>query len=57
MLVPYWAQRLNKTSLYAEQLSGHVGKIYCEVKGDQVLLIGEAVLYLTGEIQAPDITA
>lgn len=51
MLAPYWASRLNKTNLYAEQLSARLGKIYCEVKNNRVLLAGQAVLYLKGEIE------
>ena len=51
MLAPYWASKLNKTKLYAEQLSARLGKIYCEVTGDRVLLSGQSVLYLHGEIE------
>jgi PhzF family phenazine biosynthesis protein len=53
MLAPYWALKLNKTKLYAEQLSTRLGKIFCEVTGDRVLLSGQAVLYLRGEIDVP----
>ncbi len=50
MLAPYWAKRLNRTKLYAEQLSERLGKINCEVKADRVLLMGQAVPYMKGEI-------
>jgi PhzF family phenazine biosynthesis protein len=50
MLAPYWAKKLNKTKLQAEQLSLRAGKIHCQVNGEHVLLSGEAVLYLQGLI-------
>lgn len=49
-LAPYWAQRLGKTSLFARQVSQRGGEIWCEVKGDRVILKGNAVLTLRGEI-------
>ena len=51
MLAPYWAIRLNKSKLYAEQISKRLGKIECEVRGERVFMKGQAVLYLTGEIK------
>lgn len=53
MLAPYWASQLNKTELYAEQLSQRVGKIYCQVEDKKVFLTGRAVLYLQGKIEIP----
>jgi len=49
-LAPYWADRLGKTSLRAQQLSSRGGEIECEVKGDRVVLKGNAVLTLRGEL-------
>ena len=49
-LIPYWSERLNKTSLTAQQLSERGGVLYCEDKGDRVLIGGKAVEYLKGEI-------
>lgn len=51
MLAPYWANRLNKSKLYAEQLSTRLGKIYCETKGDRVLLSGQVMPFLNGQIE------
>lgn len=51
MLAPYWSRKLNKTKLCAEQLSSRVGKIDCEIRHERVLLTGQAVLYLEGEIK------
>jgi PhzF family phenazine biosynthesis protein len=49
-LAPYWAGRLGKHSLNARQVSKRGGNIHCEVKGGRVLLSGQAVLFLHGEI-------
>jgi len=49
-LAPYWAQRLGKTSLHARQVSERGGELWCEVKGDRVILKGDAVLTLRGEL-------
>jgi PhzF family phenazine biosynthesis protein len=49
-LAPYWADRLQKSSLRARQLSERGGEVLCTVKGDRVILKGKAVLYLQGTI-------
>jgi PhzF family phenazine biosynthesis protein len=49
-LAPYWAQRLGKTKLHARQLSERGGEMWCEVKSDRVILKGNAVLMLRGEL-------
>ncbi len=48
-LIPYWAKKLNKTTLTARQLSARKGELFCEDKGDRVTMAGNAVLYLKGE--------
>jgi PhzF family phenazine biosynthesis protein len=48
-LIPYWAKELNKTTLTAKQLSARQGELFCEDKGDRVMMAGKAVLYLKGE--------
>jgi predicted PhzF superfamily epimerase YddE/YHI9 len=53
-LVPYWAQRLGKTTLFARQISRRGGELYCRQAGDRVLIGGKAVLYLRGEIELND---
>ena len=50
MLIPYWAKKLNKKSMVAQQLSKRGGTLYCEDCGDRVKIAGKAVLYLKGEI-------
>ncbi len=49
-LAPYWAQRLGKTTLSAEQASERGGTMQLSLKGDRVELTGQAVLYLDGKI-------
>jgi predicted PhzF superfamily epimerase YddE/YHI9 len=49
-LVPYWAARLGKPKLVAKQLSARGGDLSCELRGDRVLISGNAVEYLRGEI-------
>ncbi|MET4108104.1 PhzF family phenazine biosynthesis protein [Hymenobacter sp. UYP22] len=50
-LVPYWAERLNKTTFHARQVSARSGDLWCELRADRVLMSGHAVTYLQGEIE------
>ncbi|MEH6718341.1 MAG: PhzF family phenazine biosynthesis protein [Aurantimonas endophytica] len=52
-LVPYWAEKLGKTAFLARQVSHRGGTLRCQLDGDTVVVAGEAVLYLTGEINVP----
>lgn len=54
-LAPYWAERLGKTVLSARQGGKRQGTLTCEIAGDRVILSGKAILYLSGEIEIPDI--
>lgn len=49
-LIPYWAAKLRKNKLHAYQLSARGGELWCELKGERVLISGKAVTYLKGEI-------
>ncbi|MFD0749726.1 PhzF family phenazine biosynthesis protein [Mucilaginibacter calamicampi] len=49
-LIPYWAKIFGKDKLHAYQLSARKGELWCELKGDRVLMSGKAVTYLRGEI-------
>lgn len=49
-LVPYWAHQLNKSHIHAYQASPRGGELYCEDKGERVIIAGNAVKYLTGNI-------
>jgi PhzF family phenazine biosynthesis protein len=48
-LIPFWANRLDKKVLYAEQVSERLGKLYCEDKGERVIISGQAKTYSVGE--------
>jgi PhzF family phenazine biosynthesis protein len=49
-LVPYWANRLGKSGLQAQQISPRGGRFTCMLNSDRVVVAGRAVLYLRGEI-------
>jgi PhzF family phenazine biosynthesis protein len=49
-LIPFWAARLNKSKLNALQVSERIGTLYCENKGDRVLISGQARTYSIGNI-------
>ena len=50
-LAPYWAERLGKQRLRAQQLSARGGRMRCTMAGDRVKIAGQARLYLQGTIQ------
>jgi len=49
-LTPYWSQRLGKPVLHARQVSKRGGELECEDLPGRVLISGQAVRYLEGEI-------
>ena len=49
-LIPFWAARLGKKRLTAQQLSVRGGTLTCENCGARVKISGRARLYLKGEI-------
>ena len=50
MLIPYWAERLNKNQMNALQLSKRVGALTCENRGSRVWIAGKAITYMIGDI-------
>lgn len=50
-LTPYWAEQLGKKKLEARQVSARVGELSCELRGDRVGIVGQAVTYLQGSIE------
>lgn len=50
MLIPYWSDKLGKTTLQARQISARGGDLRCALQGDRVLIGGQATLYLKGKI-------
>ena len=49
-LIPYWSEKLGTIKIYAKQLSKRGGDLWCEYKGDRVLMSGHCVLFMTGEL-------
>jgi len=49
-LAPYWAGKLGKTSMIGYQASRRGGVVKAELRGDRVLLSGQAVTTLRGEL-------
>lgn len=47
---PLWAERLNKNDLIAYQASERGGDLRCIVNENEVIILGQAVLYLEGYI-------
>ncbi len=50
VLVPYWAEKLQKRDLHALQVSMRGGELFCENRGKRIGISGKAVLYLEGTI-------
>jgi PhzF family phenazine biosynthesis protein len=51
-LGPYWSRILNRSTLTARQLSRRSGIVRAEIRGDRVILSGQAVTVHRGELQA-----
>ena len=49
-LTPYWAKKLKKSTLVAQQLSKRKGELLCELKEDRLEISGKAITYLKGDI-------
>ena len=49
-LIPYWSKRLGKDKMTAFQASPRGGIVYCENKGERVIISGNAALYSESEI-------
>lgn len=49
-LIPFWSEKLNKHKMHALQLSKRCGEIWCEQRGDRVIMKGSAVYYMKGAI-------
>ncbi len=49
-LIPFWSEKLGKKKMKARQLSKRGGEIYCEQKGGRVIMGGNCVFYMKGEI-------
>jgi PhzF family phenazine biosynthesis protein len=49
-LIPFWANRLHKNTLYALQVSERLGKLFCENKNERVIISGQAKTYAIGHL-------
>jgi len=49
-LIPFWGEKLGKHDMHALQLSKRGGELWCEQRGDRVLMKGRGVFYMKGEI-------
>ncbi|HAT8179402.1 TPA: PhzF family phenazine biosynthesis isomerase [Legionella pneumophila] len=50
ILAPFWAEKLNKTTLYAIQGLHRKGELYCELQRNSVLISGNCRWYLRGHL-------
>lgn len=51
VMTPYWAEKLQKNSLEARQISARGGALKCTLKEDRVMLEGQAVTFLEGNFK------
>ena len=49
-LIPYWSGILKKKDLHACQVSERGGEIFCKDAGERVIITGQAVKYMQGNI-------
>lgn len=49
-LIPYWAKKLQKTKLEAQQVSQRGGQLHCSLEGDRVKMGGQAITFMSGKI-------
>jgi PhzF family phenazine biosynthesis protein len=54
ILVPYWAERLDKTELRAYQCSARGGELHCRLEGERVKIAGQAHLVASGRLFLPE---
>lgn len=50
LLMPCWAEKLEKCELVARQLSKRGGTLYCKLQDSRVKIAGKVALYLIGDI-------
>lgn len=50
-LIPFWSYKLGKDKMKAKQLSKRGGTLYCEQKGERVIMGGNCVFYMKGMIE------
>ncbi|MEO7982630.1 MAG: PhzF family phenazine biosynthesis protein [Bacteroidota bacterium] len=50
-LIPFWSKKLGKNKMTAKQLSQRGGDIHCEQKGERVIIGGECIFYMKGQLE------
>ena len=50
ILIPYWAERLGKTDMFARQVSSRGGALWCSLQGERVRIAGRVAPYLEGTL-------
>jgi len=50
-LIPFWSEKLGKQKMTAKQLSQRGGDVYCEQHGDRVIMGGNCVFYMKGQVK------
>lgn len=54
LLAPFWAEKLNKQVLHGKQLSERGGDVYCRIERGNVIISGQARLFMKGKIYLAD---
>jgi len=49
-LIPYWAEKLGKKTLFARQISARAGEVWCEDRGERVGIAGQCARFMQGTI-------
>ncbi len=49
-IIPYWTDALGKSEVTAYQASPRGGVLYCQIRGDRVIMAGNAALYSAAEL-------
>lgn len=50
-LIPFWSNKLSKQEMTARQLSKRGGVLHCKQMGDRVIMSGNCVFFMKGEIE------
>jgi predicted PhzF superfamily epimerase YddE/YHI9 len=53
-LIPYWAERLGKSDVFARQISPRGGALWCRHRGERVTIAGHCAPYMRGTVTLPD---
>jgi PhzF family phenazine biosynthesis protein len=53
IIVPYWAGKMGKAKIHSRHLSPRGGDLWCENKGEKVVIAGETSLVIDGTIRLP----